>query len=324
MSEIKGEYKTGDPEVDDAMEMLGKGYSDAPLEIHPQTTVIRRKGWEMVEEVVPAFVKISTAFKQEMASIDGNALKVWLFIALSINRNTEQAHPGIRKSAEKCGIAENTVTAKIKELEAAGLLSVNREYRKYNIYEVPDYVSANKTASKSEATASIEAQTASINDQTASKLLRLNQSNQSNQIKPDSRVLSKEKIKEITENTERRILEGLRGAQNSWPGREKIPETIRDLLDTFVRVSGIKPVRGQLMDWLGTGQDWLDIGAQKQDITKAFEESKPNEKGYGGFMVNRPGSLTRTIQKVVGQRRASHVEGTRLERALAEIAEMAR
>jgi len=322
MGEEKGTHKTGNPEVDDALEMMWKGYGEAPLEIHPQTTVIRRRGWEMVEEVVPAFVKISTAFKEEMAGIDGNALKVWLFIALSINRNTEQAHPGVRKIAAKCGIAENTVTAKIKELEAVGLLTVNREDRKYNIYEVPDYVSANKTASKSEATASIDAETASINPQTASKLLRLNQINQSNQIKPDSRVLSKEKIKEITENTERRILEGLRGAQSSWDGREKIPEPIRDLLDAFVKVSGIKPVRGQLHDWLATGSDWLEIGAHPQDISKAYEESKPNEKGFGGFACYRPGSLTGAIQKVVGERRKSHSGGSRTERALAEIREM--
>lgn len=108
----------------------------------------------------------------------------------------------------------------------------------------------------------------------------------------------------------------------SWSGREKMPEAIRELLDTFVKVSGIKPVAGQQYDWLKTGSDWLEIGATKQDIVKAFEESKPNEKGFGGFACYRPGSLTGAIQKVVGQRRASHTGGTRLERALAEIAEM--
>jgi len=321
MSEEKGAYKTGNPEVDDALEMMGKGYGEAPLEIHPQTTVIRRRGWGMVEEVVPAFVKISTAFKEEMAGIDGNALKVWLFIALSINRNTEQAHPGVRKIAAKCGIAENTVTAKIKELEGAGLLTVNREERKYNIYEVPDYVSANKSASKSEATASIDAETASINPQTASKLLRLNQINQINQIKPDSQSLSKENTEKANKMVDA-IIEGARKAESSWLGRERIPEPIRDLLDTFVKVSGIKPTKGQLMDWLGSGQDWLEIGAHPQDISKAYEESKPNEKGFGGFACYRPGSLTGAIQKVVGERRKSHSGGSRTERALAEIREM--
>ncbi len=328
MSEEQAPYKTGNEEVDDAMEMLGRGYGS--LEIHPQTTIIRRKGWEMVEEVVPAFVKISTGFKAELATIDGDALKVWLYIALSINRNTEQAHPGVRTIATACGMGQNKAIEKIKELESVGLLSVNREDRKYNIYEMPDYVSANaKTASKAEAvdeTASEKPQTASVNSQTAFDPAASEVLNQRNQIKPDIKsAFSKEKIKEITENTERRILEGMRGAESSWPGREKLPEPIRDLLDVFVKVSGIKPVRGQLHDWLASGSDWLEIGAQKQDIAKAYEESKPNEKGFGGFACYRPGSLTGAIQKVVGERRMNGKSGvTPLQRALDEIAEMTR
>ena len=171
-------------ESQEALEMPGKGYHESALEIHPQTTIIRRRGFQMVEEVVPAFIKISTDFKGELANIDGNALKVWVFIALSINRNTEEAHPGVRTIAGALKMGENTVIAKIKELEALGLLLVNREDRKYNIYKIPEYVSANTkiTASKTEAdekTASVKPQTASVNDQTASIAWRLNQNNQS-------------------------------------------------------------------------------------------------------------------------------------------------
>jgi hypothetical protein len=118
------------------------------------------------------------------------------------------------------------------------------------------------------------------------------------------------------------ILDGARKSQSSWSGREKIPEPIRDLLDVFVKISGIKPTRRQLMDWLGSGQDWLEIGAHPQDISKAYEESKPNEKGLGGFACYRPGSLTGAVQKVVGERRKSNTGMTRLERAQLEIAEM--
>jgi DnaD/phage-associated family protein len=190
MSEEKGKYKTGNPGVDDAMEMLGKGHEHSSLEIHPQTTVIRRKGWKMTEEVVPAFVKISTGFKAELAIIDGGALKVWLYIALSINRNTGQAHPGVRTIATACGMGQNKAIEEIKKLEKMGLLSVNREDRKYNIYELPDYISAtNKTASKTEAvdeTASENTQTASKKKQTAFDPAALKVLNQINQREPDS------------------------------------------------------------------------------------------------------------------------------------------
>lgn len=169
----------------------GKGLV-SPLEIHSQTTVVRRRGFEMFEDVIPAFIKISTGFKAELKNINATALKVWVYLALSINRNTEQAHPGIRTIAEACGIGQNTAIAAVRELERLGLLLVNRKDRKYNIYEIPAYVSANaRTASKTEAvkeTASGEDETASQSSQTASEKLqtasasqRLNQINQSNQ-----------------------------------------------------------------------------------------------------------------------------------------------
>jgi len=178
------------------LKIPGNTYDHPSLEVHPPAVVIRRRGFENFEEVVPAFVKISTAFKEELQDIDGVALKVWIFLALSINRNTEQAHPGIRTIAQACGIGQNTAIAAIHELEQHQLLVVNREDRKYNIYEIPAYASANaRTASKMEAddrtasedlqTASEKPQTASENSQTASVSRRLNQITRSNQNEPE-------------------------------------------------------------------------------------------------------------------------------------------
>lgn len=147
MSEEQAKYEVEDS-IENALEMMGTGYEHPSLELHPQQTVIRRRGFEMQEEVIPAFVKISTAFKGELSVINGDALKVWLFIALSINRNTGQAHPGVRTIAKACKVGVNQVTAHVKHLEELGLLAVNREDRKYNIYEMPDYVSANTVTPK--------------------------------------------------------------------------------------------------------------------------------------------------------------------------------
>ena len=183
-----------------SLEVPGKTQDHPSLEVYPPTVVIRRRGFENFEEIVPAFVKISTAFKEELRDIDGVALKVWIFLALSINRNTEQAHPGIRTIAQACGIGQNTAIAAIHELEKHQLLVVNREDRKYNIYEIPAYASANaKTASILEAvteaddgtasgapkTASEDLQTASEKPQTASVSQRLNQITRSNQNEPE-------------------------------------------------------------------------------------------------------------------------------------------
>ena len=303
MSEEQAEY------IAEAKEMLGNGYTHSPLEIHPAQTVISRRGWGMQEEVIPAFIKISTDFKAELKLIDATSLKVWIFLALSINRNTEQAHPGIRTIAEACGMGQNTVIAAVKDLERVGLLTVNREDRKYNIYEIPAYVSANnKTASITEAvaqTASVNDQTASVNDKTASVSRRLNQSNQR---EPENTraPLSQENLEKANKKVDA-LLKQEKTAQEkqasgaSWPGRETIPEPIRDLLDVYVQLTGQRPAKKNLLDWLQTGGDWLEAGISAEDLRAAYKKSKPDNGE--GFMVSRPGSLTTVAGMFAGERR---------------------
>ncbi|MEI7846358.1 MAG: hypothetical protein WCK35_11195, partial [Chloroflexota bacterium] len=188
-------------EIDDANEMIGKGYDQQPaLEIESARTVIERRNGRMQEVERAAFVKISTAFKPEMKDIDEVALKVWLFIALSVNRNSGKANPGLRTIAEDCSFAVNTVRGAIERLETKyNLLIVHRNEKRYNIYEPVAFVSANKSVSvadtdaietvsaddtdKSE-TVSAGSQTVSIKSQTVSARVIHNQSNQINQTSP--------------------------------------------------------------------------------------------------------------------------------------------
>jgi len=182
MSEEKPEYIT------EAEEMLGKGYESVRIE--PERSVIRRVNGKMEAYDIPAFVKISTSFKSELATISGDALKVWLFIALSINRNTGKANPGLRTIADNVKLAVNTVQKCLQELENLNLLTVDRQSRKYNIYETPEYVSANRaepTVSSRDTdteTVSNFPETVSNSGETVSPSVILNQKNQSNQKKP--------------------------------------------------------------------------------------------------------------------------------------------
>ena len=138
-----------------------------------------------------------------------------------------------------------------------------------------------------------------------------------------TRALSKEKTDEANQMIDA-ILESNEKAKSSWPGREKIPEPIRDLLDVYVQLTGQRPVKDQLMDWLGAGNDWMEAGICVDDLRKAYEKSKPDQYGKGGFLVNRPGSLTRTAQMFAGQRHTSHAGMSPLNKALAELQEMTR
>lgn len=167
--------------VTEAMELL-QGTS---VEIQPARTAIVRENGEFREVEKPAFVKISTSFKSELPNISGDALKVWIFISLSINRKTARANPGLRTIAAGVKLAINTVQKCLTELEAANLLAVNRESARYNIYEIPEYVSANRadpTVSNGDTpleTVSNSRSTVSNFDETVSPSVILNQRNQS-------------------------------------------------------------------------------------------------------------------------------------------------
>jgi len=190
------QYIVESEEVQEAMDMLGKGYEheQPSVEIVPPHAVMERRGKEFHEVIKPAFVKISTDFKEELKEIDDKALKVWLFISLSVNRYSGKANPGLRTIAKGCNLAINTVRSAIERLENDyGLLTVDRESTKYNIYEPVAFVSANRsepvsttdtvaeTVSIPDETVSKNSQTVSISDETVSPRLILNQRNQRNQ-----------------------------------------------------------------------------------------------------------------------------------------------
>lgn len=131
--------------VTDAMSMLGSGYENPAIEIEAPRTVTERRDGKLVEADRPAFVKIYTNFKGELKNIDPDALKVWLFIALSVNRYSGEAHPGLRAISEGVGLAVNTVRAAVGRLDAEyRLLQVQKEDGKSNKYYPSDYVSASK------------------------------------------------------------------------------------------------------------------------------------------------------------------------------------
>lgn len=76
----------------------------------------------------------------------------------------------------------------------------------------------------------------------------------------------------------------------SYPKREALPEPIRELIDEFVSISGIKPMAKEVSHWLMAGQDWLNIGATREDVRGALQYAK------GKFTMTDPGSLTKTLR----------------------------
>lgn len=130
-------------DVKEAMDMLGKGYSDDPAAIiEAPRKRIELRGRELVEVETSAWVKLSTAFKTRLPEIDASALKVWLFVSLSVNAESQEAHPGVRTIAEGTGLDKDTVVNAIKRLEEQyQLLQVTRPgVKKVNLYRPTEFV----------------------------------------------------------------------------------------------------------------------------------------------------------------------------------------
>lgn len=133
--EQQGEYVT-QQEIDDASEMMGWKEPAVVIE-RPRTVAERQPNGQFVDKTIPAYVKFSTSFKAELKNITGTELRVWTYIALSINEEGI-AFPGIRTIAEALGISHQTVITAVEGLEKKNFLHVVREGRKHNIYQPAD------------------------------------------------------------------------------------------------------------------------------------------------------------------------------------------
>lgn len=241
------------------------------VEIEPARTTIERRDGEFKEVEKPAFVKISTAFKNELPNISGDALKVWLFISLSINRNTSRANPGLRTISTGVKLAINTVQKAIKELEGHKLLSVNRDTRHYNIYEVPEYVSANKaepTVSNGDTdtqSVSNPSQSVSNSGQSVSPSVILNQRTRENQ---NTSSLSSKDYEQANAKVTA-IIENSKLAE--WNGRSSFRPDHWPLVDWYHRVTGQDCPKSKQKDWQKAVMVWNDNGLKVEDLQAAFE-----------------------------------------------------
>ena len=100
---------------------------------------MRRQGEDNILDE-PVWVKFSTGFKKELATLDGYALKVFLYIGLSVSFANGNAYPGLRKIAKDTGMAINTVQKAVEDLERMGLLTVRRRVGASNFYQPSRYI----------------------------------------------------------------------------------------------------------------------------------------------------------------------------------------
>lgn len=120
-------------------------FSGDSVTVEPPRKKVVRRGKRMMEVEEPAYVKFSTDFKSELKHLNEFALKVFIYIGLSIGFETGKAFPGVRKIAEETGMDKDTVTKAVEELEEKGYLDVFRREGNSNIYTPTRYFSIGTT-----------------------------------------------------------------------------------------------------------------------------------------------------------------------------------
>lgn len=77
----------------------------------------------------------------------------------------------------------------------------------------------------------------------------------------------------------------------TYKSREDLPEPMQPLCDVYVELTGQKPTKRVLHDWILAFNDWIGEGLMPSDIRLAYQHAT---RDGGGFLVGRPGSLTNT------------------------------
>lgn len=230
---------------------------------------------------------------------------VLLAYADHADHSGENIFPAVSTIARKTGYSERSVQSITRRLEKAGLLvSDGHGPHGTNQYHIPlcgGVISA-RVQDETARGAEMELQGCK---KPSKGVQPIAPESSLTVLKPsiNACVLSPKEIEEITQKEKAREIAELERAQspNAWRGREQLPEPIRDLLDVYVQITGQRPAKGQLMDWLATGQEWLEIGITATDLRNAYGRANPPDGR--GFLVTRPGSLTSTAGAIAGERR---------------------
>ncbi|MCR4307299.1 MAG: helix-turn-helix domain-containing protein [Candidatus Berkelbacteria bacterium] len=278
MSEPKPEYIT------EAEQMMGTGYEPAAIIEQPSRRLVLRDG--LGEEWTVAWVKLSTAFKPHIKEIRGAPLAVWLYIALSVNKQGV-SFPSINKIAEDTGYSRNGVMDAIKELEEKGYMKVRRGERKFNLYE-PEFAAIGKMNEPSNESTQFTSPLLPPDESTfspnESSVLDLNKSNKSNKKLSFSEI--QEVVVEANQSMDKQI-EFMTGREPSWQGRELIRADLLPLADWYNSTTNqVMTKRVQKSWWKALGE-WKEEGLQPEHLQIAFDAQSKWR------MVSDPNMLTK-------------------------------
>lgn len=243
----------------EAMELL---HGEPSAEIEAPRQVTERRGGKMVDVERTAFVKLYTSFKRELKNLDGDALKVWIYLALSVNRHTKEANPGLRRIADETGMAVNTVRAKVEILDEMGLLETEKGAGKSTSYKPADYVSVSKFdtvgVSKNTGTVSKNEPTVSTPRRDFAQLEELE--------------LTKDTANAVPLESESWYqFEQAAKTGESWEGRENLLPQHLPLADWYHGATGQTCQKRVQKAWMRALADWYASGLTAADLQAAYD-----------------------------------------------------
>ena len=131
MSEQQADY------LSDAMEMMGAGYDQPAAVIDPPRTVNALRENGIADYKVWGWVKTSSKFRAHIKILRGAKHAIWHWLALSVDE-TGKCKETIKSICEGTGYSHTEVIDSLKELDAMGYLSIQRD-TKGNVYN-PQFV----------------------------------------------------------------------------------------------------------------------------------------------------------------------------------------
>jgi hypothetical protein len=217
------------------------------------------------------------------------AKSVCLALADHANEDGKGAYPSIQTLCDKTEYERRTVQRALDALIKQNIIKLAgvSEYRTDNYTLSPATLSVMKRNRGGDSGAEYGISGQNEGDSGAEKSVP--ESPESSINHPNNHGVVKEKANKTVDA----ILEQANQASKrlTYPKRESLPDPIRELIDEFVRTSGIKPMARETMSWLQAAQDWLNLGATAKDVRDALEYAR------GKFSVPTPFSLTNTLRE---------------------------
>lgn len=140
MSQKQAAYETAADDlaesghIEDAVEMLGRGYNDQPAAIiDPPRTLKALHDRGLTEYRAWGWVKMSAKFIAHLKPLKGAKLAIWQCIALSIDE-TGTCKMTLKEIGALTDYSHTEVISSLKELEGSGYLTINKD-GKTNIYQ---------------------------------------------------------------------------------------------------------------------------------------------------------------------------------------------